>query len=134
MDTTSWDLAGRFLAALAERDFDALGELLDPQLTFRALVPSGFLSHQSAEEATGCFRRWFGARDGFCLVDASVGEIGSRTYLRYRISVAAADDPHATEQVEQHLFVAAGAQITALDLMCSGFRRDAAPDACRVAR
>ncbi len=115
-------LAGRFLDAVAACDFDALRALLDQSVAFRALLPSRGLTDVAADEIAATFRRWFGDYPTFRMVDSSIGEVGARTYLRYRIAVAGADGWSDGALVEQHLFLAGSDRVTAVDLMCSGFQ------------
>lgn len=117
----SWEVAGRFLDALVRRDFDALTECLDPHLRFRAMLPPGPLEIDSADAAVGRFRLWFGGKEPFEVIDASVGQVGARAYLRWRVRTHRADDPTICI-VEQHAFADISGRITALDLLCSGFQ------------
>ena len=119
---TSWEVAGRFLDALVRRDFDALLECLDPHLRFRALLPPGPLELDTAIATVGRFRLWFDGKHPFEVVDASVGQVGDRLYLRWRIRSHRADDPTTICLVEQHAFADIADRIVALDLLCSGFR------------
>ena len=118
METTqdvAWVVAGQFLDALTRRDFDALEACLDDGVRFRALVPRGPFELEGASGVTERFRFWFGDKTAFELLDAAIGQVGSRVYLRWRF---------ATEigVVEQHAFATGRDRIESLDLMCSGFQ------------
>jgi hypothetical protein len=120
-DTTGqWTAAGQFLDGLAQRDFAALEQCLHPEVRFRALVPRGPFEVTGADNVLGYFRRWFGGDDEFEVVDASIGELGSRVYLRWRVAMRSAGAPDG-RIVEQHAFASVGHHIEALDLLCSGF-------------
>ncbi|MEP6626256.1 MAG: nuclear transport factor 2 family protein [Acidimicrobiia bacterium] len=121
-DRPGWSAAGLFLEALALRDFAAMGACLHPDLRFRALVPRGPFDTTGAEQALTRFRSWFDGPDDFEVVDASIGQVGTRIYLRWRVRMRSASDPGAVRLVEQHAFASAGDRIESLDLLCSGFQ------------
>lgn len=118
---TRWEIAGHFLGALARRDFPELESCLDTNIRFRALVPRGALEANGAAEAIALFRRWFGEDDTFEVIDAAIGQIGPRIYLRWQLRLGTADDPSSFRLVEQHAFATARERIEALSLLCSGF-------------
>ena len=119
-----WPAAGLFLEALASRDFVALASCLHPELRFRALVPPGPFETTGAELALTRFRTWFAGDDAFEVVDASIGQVGTRIYLRWRVRMRSAAAPGAVRLVEQHAFASAGDRIETLDLLCSGFQEE----------
>ncbi len=121
-DSAQWPIAGLFLDALARRDFSAMAACLAHDVRFRALVPPGVLDEVGLDATVGYFRRWFGGKAGFEIVDASIGQVGPRLYLRWRVRVAASGDPGSDLLVEQHVFATAASQIKSLDLLCSGFQ------------
>jgi len=116
-----WEIAGQFLDALARRDFPELESCLDPNVRFRALVPRGLIEANGAAQAVALFRKWFGEDDTFDVIDAAVGQMGPRIYLRWQVRTGAAGDPSSFGLVEQHAFANARERIEALDLLCSGF-------------
>ncbi len=91
---------------------------------FRALIPPGAFEVAGRAAMTDKFRTWFGGGDEFEVVDASIGQLGTRLYLRWRIEMRATGDPASTRLVEQHAFATAGDGIEALDLLCSGFQAE----------
>lgn len=125
---SSWPVAGRLLDAITRRDFDALASCLTPDVRFRGLVPRGPIASDTAAETAARFRTWFGGEEEFEVVDASIGQIGTRLYLRWRIRMWPAADPGAERLVEQHVFTTGVERVAALDLLCSGFH-SAHPDA-----
>lgn len=125
--SAQWPIAGLFLDALARRDFDALATCLAPNVRFRALVPPGAFELNGPDDTVAKFRKWFADRvhaEEFELVDASIGQVGTRLYLRWRVWVRPADQPDVPEIVEQHVFATAHERIETLDLLCSGFQPD----------
>jgi|SRR5581483_2061159 len=115
------DPASALVKALADRDFWGLVGILAPEVRMRALVPSGPVELNGAEAAAARYAAWFGGATNLELVHAGCDEVGDRLHVFYRLRVDRAGDP--TRIVEQHLFCALDAgRITALDLVCSGFR------------
>jgi hypothetical protein len=109
------------VAALTERDFGRLAGTLAPDVRVRALIPSGPVELSGAEPAAAGFASWFGESDGLELVHAGSNEVGDRLHVFYRLRVKMPGDPWKV--IEQHLFCALDeGRITALDLICSGFR------------
>jgi len=123
-----WEVAGQFLDALARRDFPELESCLDTNVRFRALVPPGAIEANGAAQAVALFRRWFGEDDTFDVIDAAIGQIGPRIYLRWQVRTGVTDDRSSFRLVEQHAFAIVGERIETLDLLCSGFTSAASPD------
>jgi hypothetical protein len=117
-----WPAAGRFLDALVRRDFVALAGCLQPDVRLRALVPHGPFEENGPADVVERFRRWFGGDDAFEVVDASIGQVGPRLSLRWRVRMRVTDEPAVTRVVEQHAFAVAGERVASLDLLCSGFQ------------
>src|SRR6266516_2547898 len=113
-------VAEAFIRALTAQDFEGLKGQLAPQVRFRALVPSGTRAASGVEGAIGLLRRWFGDADAVRLVGSEVGVIGDRSSMTYRFQVREAGSWHVVEQ-RAFIDLAAG-RITAVDLLCSGFR------------
>ena len=116
-----WSVGGRFVDGLGRRDFDDMAECLDPTVRFRGLTPRGPFDVVGPDEVMARFQRWFGGTDGFEVVDATVGEVGPRLYLRWRVTMTPAVPGEPVRTVEQHLFAAIDQRIVGLDLLCSGF-------------
>jgi hypothetical protein len=113
------------VAALAERDFERLAGTLAWDVRMRALIPPGPVELSGAESAAARFATWFGESDGLELVQSGSDEIGDRLHVFYRLRVKRPGEPRKV--IEQHLFCALDeGHITALDLVCSGFRPDLA--------
>lgn len=116
--------AAAFLEALAEADFDRLATTLDPGCAMRALLPPGYFEFEGSEEIAGQLAGWFGPPTRIELVDATVGEVGSKVHLRWRLRAQRSAESSDREVVEQQAYVEAGELITRIDLLCSGFHPD----------
>ena len=116
-------VAGTFLEGLASQDFDRLASRLSRDVHLRALVPSGLKEWDGAERVTATFRAWFGDVDDFELVDATVGEVGSRLHLRWRVRVQAERLGEGWFLVEQEAYADTDDEdrIQHLSLLCSGY-------------
>lgn len=123
-DRPSWPVAGILLDALTRRDFAAMAACFDEHVAFRALVPPGVIELDSADDVAARFAIWFGGDDTFEVLDASVGQIGSRLYARWKVRMAPAGAPEAARVVEQHAYTRGEDRISSLDLMCSGFHEE----------
>lgn len=128
--STRWSVGGVFLETLAARDYERMTGTLSPTVRFRALLPPGPMEWRGSESVAGAFSSWFGGATDFELVDATVGEVGGRLHLSWRIRVRPApfgigDGWHV---IEQQGYADATALIDTLDLLCSGFHPDRPPD------
>lgn len=94
---------------------------LDEQVRFRALVPPGLIELDNATDVIARFSTWFGGEDTFEVLDASVGQIGSKLYARWKVRMTPPGAPHAARVAEQHLYTRGQNRIESLDLLCSGF-------------
>jgi hypothetical protein len=125
-ETTSagWSVGGLFLEALAARDYERMARTLRPTIRFRALLPPGPMEWVGSENVAETFRSWFGGADDFELLDATVGEVGGRLHLAWRIRVRPApfDIGEGWHVIEQQGYADVIASIQSLDLLCSGFR------------
>src|SRR5688572_28595680 len=82
-----WSVGGIFLESLANRDYDRMGATLGSRVRFRAMLPPGPMDREGADAVTEAFSSWFGGAEGFELVDATVGEVGGRLHLSWRLRV-----------------------------------------------
>ena len=115
---------GLFLEALARRDFTAMACCLAPTVHFRALLPPRDVDVVGWDATMAEFRLWFANEaETFEILDATVGEVGSRLYLRWRVRMTPLDPAQGeTRIVEQHAFATGGEQLESLSLLCSGFQ------------
>src|SRR3990172_4727412 len=70
-----WSIGGVFLEGLTLRDFELVASALHPQVTMRALLPSGPSEWHGREDAVAALRSWFGSAKHFEIVDATVGDV-----------------------------------------------------------
>ena len=120
-------LAGSFLEGLAAQDFAQLGGALAAGARLRALLPRGLREWTGAEVIAGQFARWFGDTDDFELVEATVGEVGGRLHLHWRLRLRAERLGAGWFTVEQQVYADAAdsGRIVRLDLLCTGYRPEA---------
>jgi hypothetical protein len=116
--------AGSFLEGLAAQDFAQLGGALAAGACLRALLPSGLREWAGAEAIADRFARWFGDTEDFELVEASVGEVGGRLHLHWRLRLRAERLGPGWFTVEQQVYADTGesGRIARLDLLCTGYR------------
>jgi SnoaL-like domain len=119
------DLGKGLIAALAERDFPRLANTLTPDVRMRALIPPGPVDVSGAEAAAAKFSSWFADAEELELIRSGSDTVADRLHIFYRLRVKKPGDHRKI--VEQHLLCAFdGDRITALDLVCTGFRPDEA--------
>ena len=111
-----------FVEALGRRDFLRLEALFDAHVRFQALVPPGLRTAEDATAAAAHPRRWFGDADRFDLVASTVGRIGPRLRLSYRIRLREEGVWYAVEQ--QAYLDVGGDFIRSVEILCSGFVRE----------
>ncbi len=123
--TTKWSIGGLLLEALAARDFASMSDCFEPAATIRALLPSGPAEFQGAEQIAKSFRCWFGGAEDFEILDGTVGDVGSRLHVAWRLRLRPTpwgdDDWHL---LEQQAYLRTSERIDLLDLLCSGFMPD----------
>ena len=123
-------VAGAFLESLAAQDFAGLGGALTAGARLRALLPSGLGEWTGAEVITGRFTRWFGDTEDFELAEATVGEVGGRLHLHWRLRLRAGRLGSGWFTVEQQAYADtdASGRIARLDLLCTGYRPEGSHD------
>jgi hypothetical protein len=114
-------VAGQFLDALLARDFRAVGSCLEPGVRMRALVPRGLLERDGPDAVAGQLRTWFATDERLEVIDATVGQIGPRVYLRWRLRLVSPEPDGQARELEQHAFVTVARRIAVMDLLCCGF-------------
>ncbi len=119
--TSATDLGDVFVTSLVDGDTPRLATTLDPSVQMRALIPPGPIEVLGAEAVAGKFAAWFGNAEQLELIRSICEPVADRLHVSYRLRVKRAGDPWNV--VEQHLLCAHDqGRITALDLVCSGFR------------
>jgi hypothetical protein len=122
-----WGMAGLLLEALAARDFGRMTACLAPAATMRALTPSGLMELEGAVEVVDRIRHWFGGATEFDVLDGTVGEVGGRVHVAWRLRLhptPRGDD--SWHVIEQQAYLRITDRIDAIDLLCSGFQPDPA--------
>src|SRR5579864_6818129 len=116
--------AGSFLEGLAAQDFTQLGGALAADARLRALLPPGLREWTGAEAIAGQFAHWFGDTEDFELVEATVGEVGGRLHLHWRLRLQAERLGTGWFTVEQQVYADTdeSGRIAGLDLLCTGYR------------
>jgi SnoaL-like domain len=123
--SSATDLGAALVTALAERNFARLADTLTPDARMRALIPPGPVEVSGAEAAAAKFSAWFGDAEELELVRSGSETVADRLHVFYRLRVKKPGD--LVKIVEQHLLCALeDDRITALDLVCTGFRPDEA--------
>ena len=123
--SSATDLGAALVTALAERDFARLADTLTPDARMRALIPPGPVEVSGAEAAAAKFSAWFGDAEELELVRSGSETVADRLHVFYRLRVKKPGD--FRKIVEQHLLCALeDDRVTALDLVCTGFRPDEA--------
>jgi hypothetical protein len=128
----AWSVAGAVLDGLSNRDFDLISTCLAPDVRFRCMSPRGPMEVIGADQTVDQLRHWFGGADAFEVLDAAVGQIGPRIYLRWRVKMHPPEAPADERVVEQHLFTTGNEVIRSLDLLCSGFHLMAPAATCAL--
>lgn len=122
-DAPALAVAGAFLDGLATQDFARLSAALAPQVHLRALLPGGPREWTGAAAVADRFARWFGDTVQFEPIESTVGEVGSRTHLRWRFRLQADRLGPGSFVVEQLAYadVDGRGHIARLDVLCTGF-------------
>lgn len=120
-DPEATALAGRLLAAIAERDLDALRGCFAPAAHLRVLTPSTLREEVGPEAIADRYRHWLGPLTGFRLLSADVEWIADRIRIRYRFL---GRDPDKGWQENEHTgyVTVTDGSVTALNVSCAGFR------------
>jgi hypothetical protein len=120
---TGSSVGGLLVEALAARDFTRMSECFGPGAIMRALLPPGLVECEGAAQIVGSVRSWFGDAEEFEVLDGTVGEVGGRLHVSWRLRLRPTpwgDD--AWHVIEQQTFLQAGERIDSIDLLCSGFQ------------
>jgi hypothetical protein len=125
--SSATDPGNALVAALAERDFPRLADMLTSDVRMRALIPPGLVELSGAEDAAAKFSSWFGNAEALEVIRSGSETVADRMHVFYRLRVKKPGD--VPKLVEQHLLCAFDRdRINALDLVCTGFRPDNAAE------
>ncbi len=111
-----------FALALAEKDFDKIAGLLDPQIDFKGLTPNrSWEASDPASMISGVLMQWFEEEDEIELLSLETDVFADRERVGYRFGVR---NPEGRFVVEQQLYVSGrDGCIDWMRSVCSGFRQ-----------
>ncbi len=118
----SASLGSSFAAALAQKDFDRVRDLLHPEIEFRALTPRRFWEAEDPEAVvSGALRMWFEDSDEILeLLEVETDTFADRERVGYRFLVR---NPEGLFEVEQQAYIGErDGRIGWMRSVCSGFR------------
>jgi TusA-related sulfurtransferase len=113
--------AKRFVEAVAARDLHGIVAALAPDARFRYLIPPGPGEIAGAAAVAAKYLQWFGAADALRVQSVLVEPLADRISVRYRFLL---HEQEGWQVIEQQTFLDIDEElrITAIDLLCSGFR------------
>jgi hypothetical protein len=116
--------AESLVEGLAAQDFAELGGAFAADACLRALLPAGLREWAGAEAIARVFARWFGDTEDFELIEATVGEVGGRLHLHWRLRLRAERLGAGWFTVEQQAYADTdeSGRIARIDLLCTGYR------------
>jgi hypothetical protein len=122
--------AGSVVEGLVAQDFTELGGAFAADARLRALLPAGLREWAGAEAIARVFARWFGDTEDFELIEATVGEVGGRLRLHWRLRLRAERLGAGWFTVEQQAYAdtGEGGRIAQIDLLCTGYRPEGGHD------
>lgn len=124
-ETTRWSVGGLLLEAVAARDFERMSACFEPDATMRALLPPGLAECDGARQIVENIQGWFGGAQHYEVLDGTVGEVGGRIHVAWRLRMR--PTPWGDDRwhvIEQQAYLRANARIQTIDLLCSGFQPD----------
>lgn len=116
----SADALERFPRVLAEGRFRDLKALLTADVRLRALIPRGPEQREGCEAVVERFQDWFSRGQPIHAEDITVRPSADRWLLAYTFTVGAG--PQRQVVTQQCVCDVEDGQISAIDLVCSGFR------------
>jgi hypothetical protein len=116
--------AESLVEGLVAQDFAELGGAFAADACLRALLPAGLREWAGAEAIARVFARWFGDTEDFELIEATVGEVGGRLHLHWRLRLRAERLGAGWFTVEQQAYADTdeSGRIARIDLLCTGYR------------
>ena len=116
-------LGKRFATAIAERDRDALTEILADDIDFKGLTPKRFWEAASSDEVLDIlFANWFEESDHIdaLTVVEEGADVADVHRVGYRFDLTTPDGPHVVEQ--QAYYRESGDRMEYMRVVCSGYR------------
>ena len=116
----------RLAEPLATGDFSRLAAALEEDVTLRALLPRRFREWEGREAVCEGFTGMLGGMDEYAVLDATVGLIGTRLQLSWRLRVRGGRLGPEVFVVEQQAYADTGptGRIQSMSLVCSGFCKE----------
>ena len=115
------ELGEAFASAVAAKDHEAIRQLLDPDVDFRAMTPGRIWDADGPEEVIAALKVWFDDSDHVEAVEAIESDsFADRQRVGYRLRLRNPDGTHLVEQ--QAYFSERDGRMVWLRIMCSGFR------------
>jgi TusA-related sulfurtransferase len=113
-------VARSLVAAIAARNYKEIFSAFSPDARFRYLIPPGLGEVAGAADVAAKYVEWFGDADNLEVERVFVESLADRVSVAYRFRRHEAE---REEVIEQQVFLDVdGQRITAVDLLCSGFR------------
>jgi hypothetical protein len=111
-----------FAAALADKDFERAGSLLDPEVDFRALTPNRAWEASGASQVVAeVLPLWLEESDHVEeLLEVESGAVSDRQRVSYQLRGHNDDGPFIVEQ--QAYFTESDGRIDWIRVLCSGLR------------
>lgn len=118
------DLSERFARTVAAQDAEALRELLEPKVRFRALTPSRYWESDDADAAVDVMLgTWFSSDCSITrILRVDHARVGRVDRVGYRFQVKCPDGDFIVEQ--QAYLRTESDKISSLRILCSGFVHD----------
>jgi hypothetical protein len=114
-------LGTEFAKALAAKEFDRIGELLDPQVDFRGLTPNRNWEASDPAGVDEILNQWFEPSDHIDeVVEVEESEMADRGRVSYRFRGHNEDGDFVVEQ--QAYLAERDGRIAWMRVLCSGFR------------
>jgi len=115
------DAAERLVGAIAARDYTRLFGVLAHDARLRYMIPSGPGQVTGAADVAARYFEWFGDVVELDVQEVLVQRVSDRTSVRYQFLFRKDRDWKVVEQ-QAYLDVDADGRVSAIDLLCSGFR------------
>jgi TusA-related sulfurtransferase len=107
--------------AIAAREYKGIFGAFAPDARFRFLIPPGPGQLVGAAEVAAKYFSWFGDADPITVESVLVESLADRISVRYRFRLCKHGRWEVIEQ-QTYLDMDSELRITAIDLLCSGFR------------
>jgi len=118
---TATDVGTRFLEALSNRDYEALGTCFAADGTLRGIVPPGLREADGRDAIVDRFRLWTDDIEEYEIADSEATPFAD--LLRLRWAVKGVDPEIGLNAYEQTAYAEiAGGEIVQMRLACSGHR------------